>query len=269
MSSTAVEQLKDLLGDQLRSDDQVKAPPGVPTGFEGLDRFLLWNGLPKGAISLFSGALGTGATSLFIESAARVIADGKWTAWINGEVPLSPLPLAQKGVNLGRFVTVQPDASSYRAADSASKDASKDIEKARLSHLFFILQELMSSTIFELVGCDLGPLQFREHQLRKLQAQARDANVALVLIQQTADFAPRLASSRRRSTISRGSAATTFSLILNFEPKRLTIERALHRQTPHILARSLTYARFTNFSAQAAVTTSNGVYALGSEHARR
>ncbi len=267
MSSAAVEQLKDLLGDQLRSDDQVKAPQGVPTGFESLDRFLLWNGLPKGAISLFSGALGTGATSLFVESAARVIADGKWTAWINGEIPLSPLPLAQKGVNLGRFVTVQPDARSYGSAHASSKDAAKDAEKARLSHLFFILQELMSSTIFELVGCDLGTLQFREHQLRKLQAQARDANVALVLLHQTADFA-RLASSRRRAAISRGSAATTFSLILNFEPKRLTIERALHRQTPHTLARSLTYARFTNFSAQAAVETAD-LRAIGAEHARR
>jgi replicative DNA helicase len=271
MSSLAVEQLKDLLGDKLCSPEQVKAPEGVPTGFENLDRFLLWNGLPKGALSLFSGALGTGATTLFIESAARVIANGKWAAWVNGDIPLSPLPLAQKGVNLGRFVTIQPDVSSHGSAQSAEKQKAPD--KARSAHLFFILQELLSSTIFELVGCDLGSLQFKEHQLRKLQAQARDANVALVLISQNPNVS-RLASARRRTLFFRqDSAASIFSLILQFETKRIVIERALHRQTPHSLSRSLTYARFTNFATQSlehsSVDSSDGVRKILSGNARR
>jgi recombination protein RecA len=244
--ATAVEQLKDLLGDKLRSPEQVKAPEGVATGFGELDRFLLWHGLPKGALSLFSGAIGTGATSLFVEAAARTTDAGKWVAWINNDIPLSPLPLSQKGVNLARFVSIQPDAGVDGSVGSAPADA-RSLEKARSAHLFFILQELMSSALFELVGCDLGNLQLKEHQLRKLQAQARDANVALVFISQNANVA-RLGQARRRALFYRGSAATAFSLILQFEKRHLTIERALHRQTPHRVARSLSYARFTSFA---------------------
>jgi recombination protein RecA len=245
MSCAAIEQLKDLLGDKLCTPEQVKAPEGIPTGVNELDGYLLWRGLPKGALSLLSGALGTGATTLFIESASRVIAAGKWVAWINNDIPLSPLPLAQKGVDLGRFVSVQPDA----CVNSTRGASPREIEKARCAHLFFILQELLSSSIFELVGCDLGTLQFAEHQLRKLQTQARDANVALVFIAQNPHVA-RLASARRRALFYSGSAASVFSLILQFEKKRLTVERALHRQTPHHLARSFSYARFTNFATQ-------------------
>jgi hypothetical protein len=253
MSSAAIEQLKDLLGDKLCTPDQVKAPEGVATGLAELDHYLFWHGLPKGALTLLSGALGTGATSLWIEAAAQTVKAGKWVAWINNDIPLSPLPLSQKGVNLGHFVSIQPDVSAHGPADS-SKTA--DVEKARASQLFFILQELLSSALFELVGCDLGTAQLKEHQLRKLQTQARDANIALVFISQNSNVA-RLASSQRRRAISyKGAAATVFSLIVHFGTKQITIERALHRQTPHTFPRSLSYARFTNFANFAAATSS-------------
>ena len=226
---SAIEQLKDLLGDKLCTPEQVKAPEGLPTGFSELDHYLLWRGLPKGAISLFNGALGTGATALWIEAAARTIAKGHWVAWVHNDVPLSPLPLHQKGVNLDRFVSVQPDVRTHDSARSSEKNKS----------LFFILQELMSSALFELIGCDLGDQSLKEHQLRKLQTQARDANVALVFLTQ---------GRRRRPTLASGSAASIYSLILQFEKKHLSVERALHRQTPHRIPRSVSYARFTCFA---------------------
>jgi hypothetical protein len=279
---TAVEQLRDLLGNKLCSPEEVKAPEGVPTGNEELDRFLFWHGLPKGALTLLSGAIGTGATCLWIEAAARTVNAGKWVAWINNEIPLSPLPLSQKGVNLGHFVSIQPDVSSDRAACSSAQiepvggNVSRNnraSEKERSARLFFILQELLSSTLFELVGCDLGDQQLKEHQLRKLQAQARMANVALVFISQnsnvarvvSADVSAPLSGNRRHAPLYSGSAASVFSLIIQIEKKQITIERCLHRQTPHKFPRSLSYARFTNFSnsAEPSAISNSGDRSLG------
>lgn len=235
---TTIEQLKDLLGDQLCTPEQVKAPEGLATGLKELDHYLFWHGLPKGALTLFNGALGTGATSLWVEAAARTIAEGKWAVWVNNEVPLSPLPLHQLGVNLAHFVSIQPDVCVERSVSDTEKN----------KNLLFILQELLSSTLFELVGCDLGDRQLKEHQLRKLQTQARDANVALVFLTQDRKRRPRLA----RQT----SAASLYSLIVQFEKRQITVERALHRQTPYRIPRSVSYARFTSFANNSKVELS-------------
>lgn len=206
-----IAELKELFAEHLRGSDRLRRPEGLPTGVQPLDRFLFWGGLPKGALSLFTGALGSGATSLWVEAAAKVIAEGRWVAWINGRAPLSPLSLHQKGVDLSRFVSVMAPADEKK--------------------LLWLLLELMSSSLFDLVGCDLGSLRLREHQLRKLQMHARQTKSALALIS-TENFYKR-------------SAATVFALIIGFEDRRLLVERALHRPTPHAFPRSVNYARFT------------------------
>lgn len=241
-----LERLKLALASHLRDAGDLKRPEGIETGMAELDRFLFWHGIPKGALTLFNGALGTGATSLWIDAAAKTLAAGKWVVWINRDVPLSPLPLQHKGMNLGHFVSVE---------------APEDTEK-----LFWLLQELMSAQLFDLIGCDLSELNLRneralvasdrggragatikEHQLRKLQAQARESNSALVFLSQQ-DTRARLPSRRVNSRL-RGSIASLFSLIVNFERKRIVIERALHRQTPQTFTRSVTYARFIHPSS--------------------
>lgn len=206
-----VKKLKDFFAAHLREAHQLKTPEGLATGLAALDRFLLWGGLPKGALSLFCGALGSGRTSLWLEAAARVIANGRWVAWVNGAVPLAPLSLYHKGVQLDRFVSIEKPEEPKQ--------------------IFWLLQELMASSLFELIGCELDGYRLREHQARKLQAQARAAHVALVFLSQ--------------QPVPRGSLASVFSLILNFEEKRLLVERALHRPTPHSFPRSIHYARFT------------------------
>lgn len=237
---TGLEGLKLALASHLCDAGNLKRPEGIETGMAELDRFLFWHGLPKGALTLFNGALGTGATSLWIDAAARTLAAGKWVVWINRDVPLSPLPLQHKGLNLGHFVSIE---------------APENEEK-----LFWLLQELMNSHLFDLVGCDLGQLNLKEHQFRKLQAQARESSVALVFLSyrnasgvsfarsecsRTSQLDSRTRIPARRVRQLRGSIASLFSLIVNFERKRIVIERALHRQTPHTFNRSVTYARFT------------------------
>jgi len=206
-----VKELKDFFASHLREAHQLKTPEGLATGLSALDRFLFWGGLPKGALSLFCGDLGSGRTSLWLETAARVIAGGRWVAWVNGEVPLSPLSLYHKGVPLDRFIAIEKPENPKQ--------------------LFWLLQELMASSLFELIGCELDERYLREHQARKLQAQARAAHVALVLLS--------------RLPVPRGSLASVYSLILSFENKRLVVERALHRPTPRGFPRSVHYARFT------------------------
>lgn len=223
-SAFDVRELKRRFATYLREPDHLRKPEGLATGLNVFDRFLSWGGLPKGALSLFCGSLGTGATSLWLEAAAHVTHRGCWAAWVNHDTPLSPLSLHHKGMNLQRFVTIEP---AMNEGSQTSINQNK---------LFWLLQELMSSSLFELIGCDLGRMRLKEHQIRKLQAQARDAHVALVFISQLHP-----ATQFFRS----GSMASVFSLIATFEKRRILIERALHRPTPHAFSRSVNYARFT------------------------
>ena len=210
-------ELKKFFAQHLHEVNQLKSPEGLATGFEPLDQFLLWGGVPKGAITLFNGTLGKGATSLWIDTAAKVLRSGRWAAWINGEVPLSPMPLFHEDLNLERLLAIETPATEAK--------------------LLWMLQELMSSSLFEIIGCDLGSVQLKEHQIRKLNVAARDANVALVLFSECKPL--------------RGSAAAVFPLIIQFEKRFITIERALHRPTPRLFPRSVSYARFTRHAKKA------------------
>ncbi len=304
--------------------ENLKRPQGFPTGSAQLDSFLEGGGLPQGSLTLLSGALGMGATSLWIESAAFALKEKKWVAWVSRDVPLMPVSLQQKGMNLGHFVAVESplkkiDLSNENGAENLTGTTSGD-DKNRIANsdsspapsplvgvltgalndrsssdlgpdapdsnevqnevqldtcpelnrfpgaqidgsipsleaavptktgsfeskkkdrskekLAWLLQELMSSGLFDLIGCDLGEEQLRIQDLRKLQTQARDANIALVFL--------------TRRPPPKGASASLFSLILKFERRRILIERALHRPTPQSFPRSVSYDRFTLHTA--------------------
>jgi recombination protein RecA len=238
--SKEVQELKKMFASHLCEAEHLKQPEGLATGFHDLDRFIFGGGIPKGALSLFSGALGTGGTSLWIEAAARVLQKGRWVAWVNQSSPdsatLSPLPLEQHGLNLERFV-----ACEISGLGSGEMNTQPSAERDK--RIVWLLQELMASSLFDLIGCDLGELRLKDHLLRKLQLQAREAQVALVFLSQ-------------HRAAHRGASAALFSLILKFEKKQLLIERALHRPTPHRLARSVSYDRFTFHTPDRIVTDS-------------
>jgi hypothetical protein len=197
--------------------ENVRAPQGWPTGIKQIDDYLIWSGIPKGAVSLFTGKLGQGATSAWIEAAMNVIAQGKWAAWISSDAQLFPIPLKQKNIDLSRLLIVE-----------APQDTTK---------VLWVLQELMSSTIFDLIGCDLGEGTLREHQLQKLKTQTRAVQTSVVLLSQN----PRAQKRKQQSSL--------YSLILNFKKSEILIERALHRPTPQSISRRLSYAQFTLHSS--------------------
>ncbi len=206
MATLNIEELKLELGPKLISSERVVPPPGVPTGWNKLDRFLLWHGFPKAAVSLMISESG-GATTLWSRSASEVTRGGHWAAWINdGSASLTPWSLRHRKVDLSKFLYVSPP-----------KDARQ---------LLWCLQELMSLSLFELIGCDLGEWELKEHQILKLKKLALRYQTAIVFI---ARRPPRRLSS-------------FYSLILHFEKAQVSVTRALHRLTPHALERKDLYA---------------------------
>ncbi len=194
------------LGVQLKSPEQVSPPAGLSTGWTSLDRFLLWHGFPKGALSLMVSEAG-GATTLWLQSAARVTRAGQWVAWIDDrDSNLTPWSLRHRGIDLSKLLCVSQPADERQ--------------------VLWALQELMSLELFEMVGCDLGRLRLREHQILKLKKIALRHQTALVLLTHS--------PSTLRSSF--------YSLILHFEKDFVHIDRALHRPTPHTLERRDLYA---------------------------
>lgn len=206
MSESALNKLKIELGVKLRSIEQIAPPPGIPTGWPALDRYLLWHGFPKSAVSLMVSEAG-GATNLWIRSIAPLTQSGQWAAWINdGESNLTPWMLRHRGVDLSKLLVV-----------SAPKDTKQ---------FLWAMQELMSLCLFEVVACDLGNVRLHEHQVLKLKRLAMRYQTAVVLI-----------THAKRVVMS-----SFYSLILSFDRQQVTVHRALHRPSPFILERRDLYA---------------------------
>jgi hypothetical protein len=94
--------------------------------------------------------------------------------------------------------------------------------------LLWAMQELMSLCLFEMIGCDLGGMRLKEHQVLKLKKLAMRYQTAVVLITH-ARKAPVLHS-------------PFYSLIMGFERHQVTVNRALHRPAPFTLERRDLYA---------------------------
>lgn len=198
-------ELKEQLGIKLKSLNQLRPPEGLPTGLAVFDDFLLWRGIPKGELSLLHGKPGTGATSLWIEAAKKVHQEKKWAAWVNSDWELLPSNLEQKGIDLRRLLVVKKPEES--------------------SQLFWILQELISSSLFELIGCHIPEGSLKIHQLQKLKKLARTHKVAFVII----------------SHAKRWVQNQIFSLVIDCQRDFFTVRRALHRPTPFHISGSLVY----------------------------
>lgn len=235
LSSTKHKNITELrreLATQLCLPQNLRAPEGLPSGISALDQFLLWKGFPKGSLSLIHGELGSGITSLWIEVAAQTLKQKKRVAWIDHEISLFPTPLYQRHLDLSHFLVIQ---------DVTQRDT-----------FLWVLQELMSSALFDLIGCDISSFHLHEHQLRKLQKSARLSQVALVFLTQKQP--PSM------------STQSLFSLMIQLNKTHLIIERALHRPTPHFLSRNFSYARFTHHSGHRYVTDSVFSHAIHSQH---
>ncbi len=206
LDNLTLPELKNKLSNELVSLYQLKPPAGVPTGIDVIDDFLLWRGLPKGDLTLLSGKPGAGATSLWIQTAAKAQLEKKWVAWINSDWELMPSALSEKKIKLEKLLVV-----------SKPKDSAQ---------LFWILQEMISSTLFELIGLHVQEGGLKIHQLQKLKKLARTHQVALVIISHAKTWA----------------LNPVFSLVIDCQGDFFTIKRAAHRPTPFTIPGGLVHA---------------------------
>lgn len=179
---------------------------GLATGLEKVDSFLLWQGLPLGEISLFQGLPGSGSTSLWTHCLAQVHKNQKWAAWVNNHADLFPSYLKHLQINLKKLLVVRTPSSD--------------------TQLFWILQELISSQLFDLIGCPLPAMSLKKHQLQKLKRLCQTHQVALVFINQ-----------KPLTQID-----PLFALCIDFKKDSLVIQRALHRPTPFTIKGNLVHA---------------------------
>jgi len=193
-------------GGQFLIPEQLRPPPGLATGIRVFDDFLLWRGLPQGELSLLYGKPGTGATSLWLQAASQVHTHNKWVAWVNSDCDLLPSPHLQKKLRLNRLLVVKKTQD--------------------LTQLFWVLQEMMASQLFEMIGCHLPKGLFRPHQMQKLKRLARLHQVALVFI----------------SHLKTWTTHPLFSLVIDCHRDFFTVQRALHRPTPFTISGSMIYA---------------------------
>jgi RecA/RadA recombinase len=187
----------------LVTPERVQSLPGCPTGVAALDSFLLWNGFPKGALTLLSGEMGMGATRLWLQAAARLTQAGKWAAWLNGKE--SQL----NGAALGKFKLEKLFWVS---------------SPVDLQQRLWATQELASLCLFDLIGCDLDGDFLKSGQILKLKKIALRYQVAVVLFSRAQKSHP------------------FFALAMEFENNKMAVTRALHRPTPYLMERRDLYA---------------------------
>jgi len=202
----SVEELKEKMSQQLVSLHQLKPPAGLMTGIDVIDDFLLWHGFPQGDLTLLSGQPGTGATSLWLQAAVKVQEQKKWVAWINSDWELMPSALIHKNINLQKLLVVRKPTDS--------------------SQLFWILQEMITSSLFEMVGCHISQGSLKTHQLQKLKKLARTYQVALVFVTHSQQW----------------MTSSLFSLVIDCQGDFFTIKRAAHRPTPFTIPGGLVHA---------------------------
>lgn len=198
--------LKQQFADFLVPEDKVQPPQGLATGIQGLDEFLLWKGLPKGDLSLIWGEAGFGGVSLWKNAARRLHSQNKWCAWMNSEWSLFPSATFVDGLRWDRLIVMDRPESE--------------------ENFFWLLQEMISSGLFDLIGCHVSSLSLKTHQLMKLKRLARAGQVTLVFLTTTKPFVHPL-----------------WSLILECRKDSLMVHRALHRPSQHLLEGVLREAR--------------------------
>lgn len=154
----------------------------VPTGAISLDHALGVGGLPRGRITEIYGPTGGGKTTLALEAAKNVQAEGGWVGFVDAEHALNRSLTEGIGVDPSRFIMAQPDhgEQSIEMArdmiasgvdmiiiDSAAALVPKTVMEADIEQNFMAEQARLLSRFMRVIA---GPVQ--EH------------NVAFVVINQ-------------------------------------------------------------------------------------
>ena len=191
-----------------------EAAKGIATQIRELDQFLFSRGIPRGDLSLFSGFSGCGATLVWSKAAQECQKAGQAVAWISGQCDLFPWGVGPYELNKERLFFVR--------AQGHKKEK-----------LFWLLQEMITSRLFALIGCHDWPDMLQNHQLMKLKKLARQNRVSLVFIE-----------NKVRKFFARWSV---WSCSIEFTRDFITVHRAEHRPTPFIISGRVLYDYFVPY----------------------
>lgn len=155
MSSAVVEALRA----QIRSRAPfIDREPGLPSGVEQLDGWI--RGLPTGALTVVSGALGGGRARLVVRMLAARTQAGAPVAWVDGSQTLYPPALEREGVQLARLLVV-------RRADELA---------------IYAYEQLLASGLFDLVVAADVDRWLTPPRLRRIQQAAEAGRKVALLI---------------------------------------------------------------------------------------
>lgn len=204
-----LELLKAELGSALKRPESIKAPQGVATGYKDFDTFLIWQGLPKGEISLFVSAPGLGATTVLSHTCSQVTLKDQWAAWIDHpEYTLCPWTLKRHGSKLNQLFVVSSPSSEKQ--------------------LIWTISELCSLSLFEILICDVSSFTLKRHHLVKIKQLAKRYHVAVVF----------------RDEKPQPFLLSFYAVAVRFQQHFLEIQRAQHRPTPMRMERRIIYENF-------------------------
>ncbi len=190
--------------------ENLQSSRGVRTGWSALDSFIEGGGFPCGKISLLECREGLGASTLWLETAALLTQAKHRVAWLNSAsddrepYQLHATTALQRGVDLQKLYLVETPSQSKR---------------------LWILQELLASQLFSLVGCDLGEAHIPLRECRSLLMQARRSGAAVVLL------------SRGDPPAIRSLASLVLKFSSEKESPGIEVIRASHRPVPQTLQR--------------------------------
>lgn len=184
--------------------ESLRASQGHATGIQSFDNFLIWKGLPSADLTLLCGKPGTGATSLWLSTASKIRNSNKFAGWINTDCELSPQHLQSKNIDPQKFVLVQ--------------------NPEHPTELFSVLENMISSSMFELIGCYL-PSTFKQSHLEKLKQLSKQHKVALVFISAEPVF----------------DLQNLFALVIDCQRNFFTVKKAAQRPTPFTISGTMIY----------------------------
>lgn len=153
-----VESIRQYLKAQNPSLGLSRADETRATGIPEIDR-LLDGGLPKGAITVFTGSSGAGRMTIAAQAAAEETRAGRAVAWVDASGTLYPPALHQAGVDLSRVLMV------------------RGVRERAL----FAAEQILASGAFGLVVVS-GLDSLSQAALRRVQTSSEGSNASAVLI---------------------------------------------------------------------------------------
>jgi hypothetical protein len=164
-AATLRAQIESSLGEQLSSTLLLRervSPPTVSTGIAALD--LLTGGLPRGALSEFSGSTSSGRTSAMMAALAGATQREEICALVDASDSFNPASAAAAGVNLARLLWVRCHESTVGTQQRKTLQthakwpgASFAFSQA-LEQVLKVTDLLLQSGGFGMVAIDLGDI---------------------------------------------------------------------------------------------------------------